>query len=82
MIVQTESSVYILDPSIRRLRRYPRDTPDPGAVFANLRMDGDAIPYALGGELAVGQPAVFMLMIRDDGVMTVRTTTPVVAITP
>lgn len=78
MIVQTESAVYVLDEANGVLRRYPRENlVNHGWAVAKLRKDTQAIPYTLGRELTVGEPAVFLLRIRNDGVVTVRTTTPV-----
>jgi hypothetical protein len=81
MIVQTESAVYVLDHMRGMLTRFPRQTEVEGDVYAaDLRRDGRSIPFEVIGELAVGQPAQFLLHIRDDGVQTIRTTTPVVEI--
>jgi hypothetical protein len=82
MIVQTESAVYVLDHLRGMLTRFPRQTEVGGEVYvADLRRDGKPIPFEVIGELAVGQPAQFQLRIRNDGVSTIRTTTPVVEIT-
>ncbi len=88
MIVETESAIYALDLVAMKLQRFPRDKPIevenprdglPVAV-ATLRMDGEAIPYTLLAPLELGQPAQFMLEIRDDGVKTFRMTTDVLKI--
>lgn len=83
MIIATEGAIYVIDALEKVLTRYPReggrDLRDFGV--ASLRKDGEAIPYLSIGTLRVGQPAQFLLQIRDDGVQTVRTTTPIVAIT-
>ena len=89
MIVETETAIYALDLTVMKLKRFPRDTPIdvesprgglPAAVAA-LRMDGEAIPFEILAPLEVGQPAQFMLEIRDDGVKTFRKTTDVLKIT-
>lgn len=83
MIVETESAVYVIDEPRGVLRRYPRENlVNHGMEAAKLRMDTQSIPYKLHPRfpLTVGQPAVFILNIRNDGVETVRTTTPVVSI--
>jgi len=88
VIVETETAIYVLDLAELRLKRYPRDEPleleeyehlAPAAV-AKLRKDGEAIPFNFLKPLKVGEPAQFLLQIRDDGVQTARTTTNVVRI--
>lgn len=89
MIIETESARYVLDLVAMRLKRYPRDSPVfseaaaalPPAAVAQLRKDGDAIPFQFLGKPEVGKPAQFLLQIRDDGVPTIRTTTLVLNIT-
>lgn len=77
IVVRTESSVYQLDTENNLLRRVPG-----GLDASKLRKDLDWIPYALHERfpLTVGEPAVFILSIRDDGVETIRTTTLVKSI--
>lgn len=88
MIIETESSIYLLDLAAMTLERFPRDAPVivensphtlPAAVAA-LRKDGQAIPFEFLKPLKVGEPAQFLLQIRDDGVQTIRTTTDVLTI--
>lgn len=88
MIVETEGSIYLLDLVAMKLERFPRDAPVvvensphtlPAAVAA-LRKDGEAIPFEFLKPLKVGEPAQFLLQIRDDGVQTIRTTTDVLTI--
>lgn len=88
MIVETEGSIYLLDLVAMKLERFPRDAPVvvensphtlPAAVAA-LRKDGEAIPFEFLKPLKVGEPAQFLLQIRDDGVQTIRTTTDVLNI--
>jgi hypothetical protein len=82
MIVQTETAVYVLNESEGVLTRYPRENlvGQNASDVAHLRKDHQIIPYQLGRPLVIGEPAVFLLSIRNDGVATVRTTTPVVSI--
>jgi hypothetical protein len=82
VIVQTETAVYVLNPLEGVLTRYPRQELDREWYVAELRKDHQIIPYRLHPHfpLEVGKPAVFILNIRNDGVETVRTTTPVVSI--
>lgn len=83
MIVQTETAVYVLSPADGVLTRYPREEFNENWEISKLRMDHQNIPYKLHPQypLEVGKPAVFILNIRNDGVETVRTTTPVIEIT-
>lgn len=88
MIVETESAVYVLDLVAFKLKRTPRgapievESPRGGlpASVADLRMDGEAIPFSFLAPLEIGKPAQFLLQIRDDGVQTIRTTTDVLNI--
>jgi hypothetical protein len=83
VIVETESAVYVIDEPGGTLRRYPRENlVNHGMEASKLRMDTQSIPYKLHPQfpLTVGEPAVFILNIRNDGVETIRTTTPVVSI--
>lgn len=80
MIVQTETAVYVLSPRDGVLTRYPREELDREWYVAELRKDHQIIPYRLERPLEVGKPAVFILNIRNDGVETIRTTTPVISI--
>ena len=81
MIVLTATAAYVLDQANGMLTRYPRENSQSADHdVANLRKDGEKIPYTLIGELIVGQRARFLLQIRDDGVPTTRTTTPVLGI--
>jgi hypothetical protein len=83
VVIDTEASVYVIDEPNGVLRRYPRENlVNHGLEASKLRMDTQSIPYKLHPRfpLEVGKPAVFILQIRNDGVETVRTTTPVVSI--
>jgi hypothetical protein len=80
VIVQTETAAYVLEGCHKGiLTRYPREGNHDYDV-AQLRMDGERIPYQVVGEITVGERVQFLLEIRDDGVLTHRTTTPVVSI--
>lgn len=82
MIVETEASTYELDLAKMRLRRLPKIPPDAG-VFerSKLRRDAEWIQFEFLAPLEIGKPAQFLLVIRDDGVRTVRTTTFVQSVT-
>lgn len=83
MIVQTQTAVYVLDTASNVLTRHRREgATDDWPPASQLRKDGEPVPYKLHPRmpLTVGEPAVFILSIRDDGVETVRTTTPVISI--
>lgn len=87
MIVETESAIYVLDLILGKLRRFPRDEPieveNPrdglSASVANLRQDGEAIPFEFLAPLEVGKPAQFLLLLAG-GVQTIRTTTDIINI--
>ena len=82
MIVQTTTAVYVIDTATKMLTRYRREeAPDDWPASSHLRKDGESVPYSTMGTLRVGQPAQFLLQLRDDGVQTIRTTTPILAIT-
>jgi hypothetical protein len=89
VIVETETAIYLLDLAAMKLKRMPRDKPVevenprdglPAAV-ATLRMDGEGIPFEILAPLEVGQPAQFLMEIRDYGVKTFRLKTEVIKIT-
>ncbi|MGZ4659834.1 MAG: hypothetical protein ACXVYB_00985 [Arthrobacter sp.] len=76
MIVETEASTYELDLVAMRLRRLPKLEGVPGEyAVSRLRKDAEWIQFEFLAPLEIGKPAQFMLIIRDDGVRTVRTTT-------
>lgn len=87
MIVETESSIYLLDLVLGKLQRFPRpepikvENPRDGlpAVVVPLRQDGEAIPFEFLAPLEVGKPAQFLLLLNG-GVTTIRTTTDVINI--
>ena len=81
MIVETEASSYELDLAAMRLRRVPKADGKPGHWAASrLRKDAEWIEFEFLAPLEIGKPAQFLLVIRNDGVRTIRTTTFVQAI--
>jgi hypothetical protein len=81
MIVETEASSYELDLAAMRLRRVPKAEGETGHWAASrLRKDAEWIEFEFLAPLEIGKPAQFLLVIRNDGVRTIRTTTLVQAI--
>jgi hypothetical protein len=82
MIIETVTAIYHLEEEQGVLYRFPREESENPVDHdvAELRRDALPIPYEAVGTLRVGQPAQFLLRIRDDGVRTIRTTTPIVSI--
>ena len=68
--VTTECSEYTLDPVGGRVRR----TALAGVV---LRGDGEWVPLRSVVDLRVGRPMVLVLLLREDGILTIRYTSPV-----
>nr|BFE45299.1 hypothetical protein GCM10017547_31920 [Pseudarthrobacter oxydans] len=89
MIVETETSYYLLDLGAMTLKRVPRDAPvhvpnsqhNLPAAVVSLRKDGEAIPFTFLAPLEVGKPARFLLHLREGGVETTRSTTDVLSVT-
>lgn len=80
--METEASSYELDLAAMRLRRIPKPEGKTGEWAASrLRMDAEWIQFEFLEPLEVGKPARFLLVIRNDGVRTIRTTTFVQSIT-
>jgi hypothetical protein len=76
MIVETEASTYELDLAAMRLCRRPKPQGGSGHWAASrLRRDAEWIEFEFLAPLEIGKPAQFLLVIRNDGVRTVRTTT-------
>ena len=76
MMVFTQTAAYALNEEEGTLIRFPQKA--SGEYWpSELRKDGEYIHYRLVRPLVVGEPALFMLKLRDDGVETLRTTTPV-----
>jgi hypothetical protein len=80
MIIETVTAVYHLEEEV--LYRFPREESENPVDHdvAELRRDALPIPYRLLKVPVVGEPMQFLLLIREDGVPTVRTTTPVTSI--
>ena len=78
MIIETETAVYHLTEGM--LTRYPKQEGTEDRDVAELRRDTFSIPYRILHGPVIGEPMQFMLLIRTDGVPTVRTTTPVISI--
>jgi hypothetical protein len=76
MIVETEASTYELDLGAMRLRRLPKAEGVTGHyAVSRLRKDAEWIEFEFLAPLEIGKPAQFLLVIRNDGVRTIRTTT-------
>lgn len=88
LIVETETAKYLLDMVRLKLKRFPKDEPLrleefrhlPPAAVEDLRKDGEFIPFNFLKPLKIGEPAQFLLQLRNDGVQTIRTTTNVISI--
>lgn len=63
--VTTEGSEYTLDLTGGRVRRTPVAAP-------GLRGDGAWVPLRSVVDLRVGHPMVLILLLRDDGISTIR----------
>lgn len=63
--VTTEGSEYTLDPAGGRVRRSP-------VAAAGLRADGTWVRLLGALDLRVGHPMVLVLLLRDDGISTIR----------
>ena len=82
-IVTTEASEYVLDFDEATTRRLPgRGIPDPefDTRIVELRKDEEAVPLHAVLHCEVGQPLVMLIVVRDDGTLTMRRTSPVVAV--
>ena len=85
-ITTATGSVYDLaiGPEGPTLTRWPGELPVhlsmDGAETNPLRRDTEAITVLAVHQLAVGQPAVFVLDLRRDGIPTLRTTSTVLTI--
>jgi hypothetical protein len=74
--VNTENSTYLLDLEEMNVRRIPGDGPYSGG----LRRDGELLALLELRPPQVGESMVMVLQIRDDGVRTIRRTSPVMSI--
>jgi hypothetical protein len=88
--VHTQTAIYLINLDQCAVTRYPdasnplrpNDLRDDGEDYAvsKLRSDTEPVPLVQLRILAVGEPMILVLGIRDDGVLTIRPTTPVRAI--
>jgi hypothetical protein len=69
-------TTYLLDPDARTVLRIPAQQ------GGELRCDAEPIPLLHRPTVVLGEPMVLLLRIRDDGIPTVRTTTPVLHVDP
>lgn len=80
MIVTTQTATYEVDDDYRWIVRRPRVEPVDYWIVAPLRKDEEPIPLIAYHAPKVGEPWQLVLKIRDDGIVTHRTTTPVESI--
>lgn len=82
MIIETETAIYMLDMEAGVLRRFPRENVLGSWAndVAHLRRDTQAIPFRMARVPVVGERMQFILDVRNDGIPTLRTTTPVISI--
>lgn len=74
--VQTENSTYEIDLKAMTARRLPGV-----AEFSRpLRRDEETLPLLHCGPINVGECIDMLIQIRDDGVLTARRTSPVIAV--
>jgi hypothetical protein len=80
MIVVTETSRHVLDRLLMSATRVPGvgaggviGLPEP--MLAHLRRDAEALQLLKWPDPKVGEEMTLLLMVREDGVPTVRTTT-------
>ncbi len=78
--VTTETSVYLLDLDDRRVTRVPDAGAGPPTglampPMATLRRDHESLPLLELISCAVGQPMSMTIVVRQDGIATLRTTT-------
>ena len=76
--IRTMSSTYLLGDGF--ISRLPNETVEDGWQQAILRRDGDRLELVEIEGPVVGQRMRMVVKIREDGVLTVRQTTPVVSI--
>jgi hypothetical protein len=80
VLIETENAMYALKEDEGLLYRFRKEDGFGGHMGDPLRQDSEPIPYKLLSPLEIGQPMIFELKIRDDGVPTIRTTSHVLAI--
>jgi hypothetical protein len=84
-LITTETSTHLLDLDQRLVTRSPaaaNDTLADPERIATLRRDNEAVPLIALTRLTVDEPMELLLDIRGDGIVTTRSTTRVLAITP
>ena len=82
-LVTTESSRYLLDLDHHWVTRLPGDQAHgAGRQAVSLRGDGQPLQLVALAACRPGMPMLMLVVIREDGLVTVRRTTPVRAITP
>ena len=81
VIVTTQTATYEVAPDRTWIVRYPAGEPPRGWTAADLRKDSERIPVLHWTEPVVGEQWRLILDVRGDGIQTIRTTTPVQAVT-
>lgn len=83
-VATATGSHYLLDLTARTLTRYTAETAAVqdclGACSSRLRRDGEALELLMLESCAVGASARYWIQVRDDHLVTLRTTSPVVRI--
>lgn len=77
VLVFTMSGSYVIDMGAMTVKRQLRTDINNGFEPANLRKDDEEIQLVSVDHLALGEPMILTLAIRDDGVLTERITTAV-----
>lgn len=81
LVVTTMTSTHVVDLDAMTVTRRPgTGTSLDEWPVSDLRRDETPVPLVAIERLELGHEMIFWLRIRDDGVLTVRTTTPVVSI--
>jgi hypothetical protein len=84
LVTTATGSHYVLDLTARTVKRAMaataplREYMDVG--FSQLRRDGEGLELLMLELCAVGAPARYWIQVRDDHIVTLRTTSPVVRI--
>jgi hypothetical protein len=78
LTVVTETSTYLLDLTAMTATRLPgRGAGAATATVAELRRDAEPVPLVAVSAVVIGDPMTLILRLREDGLDTVRVTTPV-----
>ncbi|MFJ6078351.1 hypothetical protein ACIQC0_08590 [Pseudarthrobacter sp. NPDC092419] len=84
LVTTATGSHYLLDMTTRTVSRQMAATAPLvdylDAGFSELRRDGESLQLLLLESCAVGTSARFWIQVRDDHIVTLRTTSPVVGI--